>query len=76
VPRQIALPVTVNVEPPHHPPALHRLLPDRGADRPPLPRDVARQSDIDREQACHRFHPHRRHRGFRERQGSVSSERS
>ena len=48
VPGQIALPVTLDVQPPHHPPTLNGSLPDRGMDRPSLPRDVARQTHIDR----------------------------
>ena len=55
VPRQIALAVAIDIEPPHHAPALNRRLPDRSVDCPSLPRDVARQPDIDRKQARHRF---------------------
>jgi len=46
MPRQIALAVAVDVEPPDHPPALHRFFPDAGVDRLALPHDVARQPDI------------------------------
>jgi hypothetical protein len=38
---QIALTVAINVEPPHHAPAPNRLFPDRGADYPTLPGNVA-----------------------------------
>src|SRR5271165_1299434 len=55
MPRQIPLTIAVDVEPPHHTPALNRCLPDRGVDRLALPRYVARQTHIDRKQACHHF---------------------
>jgi hypothetical protein len=55
VSRQIALPVTVDVQPPHYPPTLNGSLPDPGVDRLSMPRDVARQTHIDRKQACHRL---------------------
>jgi hypothetical protein len=53
VPFQISLTVTINVKPPHHPPASNGLLPDGGVDRLSLPRDVAGKSHIDGKQACH-----------------------
>ena len=53
MPLQIALTVSVDVEPPHHPPASHRRFPDPGMDGFALPRDVARKPDIDRKQARH-----------------------
>src|SRR5262249_40192257 len=49
---QISLTVAVNVQPPHHAPALHGRLPNRGVNRLPPPRDVARQAYVDRKQAC------------------------
>src|SRR5215469_15617502 len=51
--RQISLAVSIDVEPPHHPPALDRCLPDGGVDGFPLPFDVAWQADIYRKQAGH-----------------------
>ena len=53
MPLQIALTIPVDVEPPHHSTALHRRLPDAGMDSFALPRDVAREADIDRKQARH-----------------------
>jgi hypothetical protein len=52
---QIALAVPVDVEPPCHSTALHRRFPDSGVDHLALPRDVARETDIDRKQARHFF---------------------
>src|SRR5690349_13810370 len=46
MPRQIPLPVTVDVEPPHQPSALNRRLPDGGVDDFALPLDVAWQAHI------------------------------
>ena len=51
MPRQISLAVAIDVEPPYHPSALNRRLPDGGVDGFPLPRDVAWQAYIDREQS-------------------------
>jgi len=53
MPDQITLTVAIDVEPPHHPPALNGRLPDGGVNSLSLPRDVARQTHIDRKQACH-----------------------
>src|SRR5690348_4776418 len=58
MPRQISLAVAIDVEPPCHPSALDRRLPDGGVDGFPLPLDVARQTHIDREQTRHRFPPY------------------
>jgi hypothetical protein len=52
---QIALTIPVEVEPPRHSAALHGRFPDAGMDSFPLPRDVAREPDIDRKQAHHLF---------------------
>src|SRR6516162_10427102 len=65
----IALPVAVDIQPPHHMPAAHGRLPDRGVDRLALPRDVARQPHIDRKQAYHGFLLYRNGRGLRDRWG-------
>ena len=59
VARQIALTITVDVEPSYHVPALNGRLPDGGVDGSPLPLDVAWQAHIDREQKRHRFLPRR-----------------
>src|SRR6266542_5652855 len=45
MPRQVALTVSVQIQPGDPTAATHRILPDRGAHRAPLPRDVARESD-------------------------------
>jgi hypothetical protein len=50
MPRQISLTIAVDVAPPHHAPTRHGGLPGRGVDRFSLPVDVARQTNIDREQ--------------------------
>ena len=55
MPLQIALTIPVDVEPPHHSTALHRRFPDAGMDGFALPRDVAREPNINRKQARHRF---------------------
>ena len=52
---QIALAIAVDVEPPRHATALHGRFPDSGVDSLALPRDVAREPDIDRKQARHLF---------------------
>ena len=52
---QIALTVTVDVETPHHAPALDGRLPDAGVDRPASPFDIARQTHVDRKQTSHRL---------------------
>ena len=49
VPGQITLAVTVDVEPPHHPPALDGRFPDGGVYGFPLPLDIARHAHIDRQ---------------------------
>jgi len=54
VARQIALTITVDVEPTYHVPALNGRLPDGGVDRLSVPRDVARRTHVHREQAGHR----------------------
>jgi hypothetical protein len=43
---QVALPVAVDVEPPHHAPASHGRLPDRRVNGPAVPRDVARKAHV------------------------------
>src|SRR5271166_6458747 len=55
MPLQIALTIPVDVEPPHHSTALNRRFPDSGMDAFALPRDVAREPNIHRKQARHRF---------------------
>ncbi len=50
---EIALAIPVDVEPPRHATALHGRFPDAGVDSSALPRDVARETDIDRKQARH-----------------------
>src|SRR5262249_34994884 len=55
MPNQVPLPIPVDIEPPHHPPALNRCLPDSGVDSLSCPCDVAWQADIDRKQTCQHF---------------------
>jgi hypothetical protein len=57
MPCQIALTVAIDVEPPRHAPAQNRLLPNRGADRPSLPGNVAREPHIQGQQAPHHTIP-------------------
>ena len=47
---EIALPVAVDVQPPDPTRALNRLLPDSRDDRPALPRDLSRHTDVDRDE--------------------------
>ena len=47
---QIALAVTVDVQTPDGARSLDRLLPDSREDGPPLPRDLPRQPDVDRDE--------------------------
>src|SRR5262250_910747 len=58
VTREIRLSVAVDVEPPHHPPALDRILPDRGTNGPPPPGEVARKADVDRQKSRHQPSPY------------------
>jgi hypothetical protein len=53
MPFEIALTIPVEVEAPRHATALDRGLPDSSVDSSTLPRDVAREADIDRKQARH-----------------------
>ena len=53
MPLQIALTIAVDVEPPRHSTALDGCFPYSGMDSFALPRDVAREAHIDREQARH-----------------------
>jgi hypothetical protein len=46
VPGEIALAVAVEVQPARHDRPVDGLLPDAGAHRLPVPRDVARQADV------------------------------
>ncbi len=55
MPLQIALTIPVDVEPPRHSTALNRRFPHSGMDRFALPRNVAREPNIDRKQARHLF---------------------
>jgi hypothetical protein len=50
---QVALPVSVEIQPADAAAARQRILPDRGVHRATLPRDVARESDVYREQSSH-----------------------
>jgi hypothetical protein len=50
---QVALTIALDVEPPHHSTALHGRFPNSGMDSFALPRDVAREPNINREQARH-----------------------
>ena len=43
---QVSLPVTIDVEPAHHPPTLNGFLPDGGAHRLTVPGDVAGQTNV------------------------------
>jgi hypothetical protein len=49
----VGLVVAVDVDPPHHPRAVHGGLPDRGANRLALPRDLARPADVERDEPHH-----------------------
>jgi hypothetical protein len=51
---EIALPVAIDVEPPHHDRTLHRSLVDPGADRLTVPVNVSGHSDVDRHQGSQR----------------------
>src|SRR5262249_32903329 len=60
VAREIALSVAIDVQPPHHPRALDRLLPDPGVHRDTAPGHVAREADVHRKelrQRCALFRP-------------------
>jgi len=46
---QVALSVTVEIEPPRHAPARNGALPDRGMDRLPAPRDIVWKADVNRQ---------------------------
>jgi hypothetical protein len=50
---QVALPIALDIQPVDAAAARHRILPDRGMHRATLPRDVARESDVYREQSRH-----------------------
>jgi hypothetical protein len=50
---QVALPVSVEIQPADAAAARHRILPDRGVHRATLPGDVARESDVYRQQSSH-----------------------
>src|SRR4029453_12131136 len=56
---QVALAVTVQVEAACHPRPLDRRFPDAGVHRFALPNDVARQTNIDRNQSSHRSGPYK-----------------
>jgi hypothetical protein len=43
---QIPLTIAVDIEPPHHPPALNRCLPNGSVNSLPLPRDVTQKTDV------------------------------
>ena len=63
VPRQIALTVALDVEPGDAAAAGDRVLEHAGEDGPPLPRDVLRHADVDRQQPPHRLGSGRRRVG-------------
>jgi hypothetical protein len=44
---EVSLPISFYVQPPDHPPALDRLLPNAGVYGLPSPLDVARKTHID-----------------------------
>ena len=46
---QVALPVTIEIEPPRHAPARNGALPDRRMDRFPVPRDIVWKADVYRQ---------------------------
>jgi hypothetical protein len=50
---EVALAVTIEVQPAGDNPSGHRCLPDRRPDGPTLPRDILRKSDIDRNDHAH-----------------------
>ena len=53
VPGQVALTVSVEIQPADPTAATHRLLPDRRVHRATLPRDVAREANVHREESSH-----------------------
>jgi hypothetical protein len=44
---EISLPVTIDIQPPHHPPALDRFLPDGGMHGLAAPCDIRRKTNVD-----------------------------
>ena len=50
---RIALTVPIDVEAPHHAPALDGRLPDTGVNRPASPGDIARHADVEGKQTSH-----------------------
>src|SRR5271165_737202 len=54
VPGKISLAISLYIQPADHPPALNRLLPNRGANRLPFPCDVAGKTDVNRHKPSHR----------------------
>ena len=50
---QVTLPVAIDVQTPHHPAAVNRVLPYPGVDDPALPLDVLRETDVDRQEPRH-----------------------
>ena len=50
---EVALPISVEIQPGDATAPGHRILPDRGVHRATVPRDVARESDVYREQSIH-----------------------
>jgi hypothetical protein len=57
VPCQIALTVAIDVETSRHASTLNGRLPHRGVDHPTLPGNIAREPDIQRQQARHHATP-------------------
>src|SRR5215472_4678586 len=50
---QVALTVSIQIQPADPTAASHRILPDRGVNSATLPLDITRKSDIHRQQSCH-----------------------
>src|SRR6516165_9797298 len=57
---EIGLPITIDVQLAHHPPPLHRKLPDRCSHSPAVPCHFAWKADIQRDQSGHLVRPPRR----------------
>jgi hypothetical protein len=55
VPKQVSLPITINIEPSRHARTLNLCFPNGGVDGLPLPRNGLRQAHVDRKQASDHF---------------------
>src|SRR6185437_7290636 len=51
VPGEVALTISVQIRPADVTAATHRILPDRGAHSAPFPFDIARESDVHRQES-------------------------